>query len=138
VHRIGHAQGCVVGRLRTDIPGVEVLVANHHGSNGVLTLFSGRGDRLWTIQPDYYYLGRTPLVTWGSTETQLIWVNTSGVAQALYDGYGRRVKPLPALSRLYEGHERQEVTAQVVRLGHAQTDFLSLTVDGRMYVFGPG
>lgn len=52
-HRVGHAQGCVLAKVRTDLPGQQVLVATRWGNMGILTLLSGRGERLWTIQPDY-------------------------------------------------------------------------------------
>ena len=49
VHRVGHAQGRTVGKVRQDLPGTEVLVATRWGNYGILTLFSGRGERLWSI-----------------------------------------------------------------------------------------
>lgn len=136
VHRIGHAQGRVLGRVRSDLPGTQVLAACRWGNMGILTLFSGSGDRLWSIQPDYVGQGATP-VSWGDSETQLIWVNTSRAAMGLYDGYGRLAKPLPALQHLFGDRMRREVQAAVVRVGHDSTPLLSLTVDGRMHMFAP-
>jgi hypothetical protein len=136
VHRIGHAQGRFVGRLRADLPGEQILAVTRWGNYGILTLFSGRGERLWSIQPDYIGQGSCP-VQWGAADTQLIWVNTSGPIQALYDGYGQRVKALSELSLLWGDRMRRDVATGVIRMGSDVTDYLSLTVDSRMFVFGP-
>lgn len=135
-HRVGHAQFRSVGRLRTDYPGMQVLVANRWGNMGILTLFSGHGDRLWTIQPDYIGEGSRP-VRWGDGETDLIWANTSGPVQAFYDGYGRLVKRLPQLSRLWGQRMRKHVQRSVERMGADPRDLLALTVDDVLYAFGP-
>ena len=138
VHRIGHAQGRIVGKVRPDLPGTEVLVATRWGNYGILTLFSGRGERLWSIQPDYVGQGATPLA-WGSEGHKLIWTNTSRDAQALWDGHGRRVKRLPALSRVWGDRMGREVGrgGSPLRMGRYEGDYLTLTVDGAMHVFGP-
>ncbi|MBM3211483.1 hypothetical protein FJZ33_04630, partial [Candidatus Poribacteria bacterium] len=47
-HRVGHAQGRYVGKVRKDISGEQILVATRWGNMGILNLFSGYGDRLWT------------------------------------------------------------------------------------------
>jgi hypothetical protein len=136
IHRVGHAQGRVIGKVRGDLPGEEVLVACRWGNMGILTLFSGYGDRLWSIQPDYIGQGSCP-VTWGNEEEQLIWMNTSGPVQSLYDGYGRRVKDLPELRRLWGNRMRREVSTRVIRMGNDPTELLCIAVEGKMYIFGP-
>jgi hypothetical protein len=136
VHRIGHAQGRHVAKLRADLPGRQVLAVTRWGSYGILTLFSGHGDRLWTIQPDHIGQGSCP-VWWGHGETQLIWTNTTGPVQALYDGHGRKVKELPALRALWGARMKRDVQAQVLRFGTDPTEHLCLTVDGVLYAFGP-
>ncbi len=137
VHRIGHAQGRVIGRFRDDLPGVQLLAACRWGNMGILTLLSGQGERLWSIQPDYIGQGAAP-VTWGKRATQLIWTNTTAQAQAFYDGYGRRVKTLPALGALIAGRMRRDVSASVERIGDSAQDLLTITVDGVLHAFGPG
>jgi hypothetical protein len=136
VHRIGHAQGRHVGKLRADLPGQQVLAITRWGSYGILTLFSGRGDRLWTIQPDQIGQGSCP-VWWGERDTQLIWTNTTGPVQALYDGYGRKVKDLAALRKLWGRRMRRDVQTSVLRFGADPTEHLCLSVDGKLYAFGP-
>ena len=136
VHRVGHAQGRFVGRVRGDLPGEQVLVACRWGNMGILTLFSGRGERLWSIQPDWTGQGTCP-VAWGGGEPKLLWANTSGPVQAFFDGEGRRVKPLPQLRRLWGGRMRRDVATRVVRLGTEPGDLLCVVADGMMYVYGP-
>jgi len=135
-HRIGHAQGRVIGKVRNDIPGEQILVATRWGNMGILTLFSGHGDRLWTIQPDYIGQGSCP-VKWGDVNPQLIWMNTTGPVQSFYDGYGRCVKELTELRRLWGERLRTNAGARPIRMGTDTTDFLCLSLDGNMYVFGP-
>lgn len=135
-HRVGHAQGRFVGKVRDDIPGEQVLVATRWGNMGILTLFSGYGDRLWTIQPDYIGQGSRP-IQWGNLKSKLIWTNTTGSAQAFYDGYGRRVKELTELRRLCGDRLRTGFGVSANRIGRDATDYLCLSLDGKMYVFGP-
>ena len=135
-HRIGHAQGRFIGKVRDDIPGEQILVATRWGNMGILTLFSGHGDRLWTIQPDYIGQGSCP-IQWGNVNPELIWMNTTGPVQSLYDGYGRRVKELMELRRLWGERLRTNVPARPIRLGKDRTDYLCLSLEGKMYVFGP-
>ncbi len=136
-HRVGHAQFRTVGRYRTDYPGRQVLVANRWGNMGILTLFSGSGDRLWTIQPDYIGEGSYP-VRWGQRDTDLLWANTSGSVQALYDGCGRKVKEMPALTEVWGRRMRNQVQRSVVRMGTDPRELLTLTVDGILYAWAPG
>ena len=99
-HRMGHAQDYTRVKVRADLPGEQILVVTRWGNMGILSLFSGYGDRLWTIQPDYLGQGSTG-VHWGNMETQLIWMNTSGPVQSFYDGCGRRVKQLTELQHIW-------------------------------------
>ena len=136
VHRVGHAQGRQVGNIRGDLPGREVLVACRWGNMGILTLFSGNGDRLWSIQPDYLGQGSCP-VSWGGRGEQLIWANTSSEVQGFYDGYGRRVKDLPEIRELYGGRMRRDATTMVVHVGEDERDLLCLRTEDSLNVFGP-
>jgi hypothetical protein len=135
-HKVGHAQGRFVGKMRNDIPGEQILVATRWGNFGILTLFSGKGERLWTIQPDNVGQGSRP-VTWPGSDTQLIWANTTGPVQAFYDGHGRSVKQLPELARLWGDRAVREVSAVPIRMGADGIEYLSLTVDGTLHAFAP-
>ena len=136
VHRVGHAQGRVVGKVRKDIPGQQVLVVCRWGNMGILDLLSGHGDRLWRIQPDYVGQGSAP-VTWGDEEEQLIWMRTTGPVQSLYDGYGQRVKDLPELQRLWGNRPGSDVSTKIARMGDDPRELICIIVDGKMYAFGP-
>jgi len=136
IHRVGHAQGRSIVKVRKDFPGKQVLTACRWGNMGILNLFSGYGERLWTIQPDYIGQGASP-VTWGNSEEQLIWTNTSGQVQAFYDGYGRRVKVLHKLQKLWGNRMRRDVGISVTRMGNDSTELICLAFDGKMYAFGP-
>jgi outer membrane protein assembly factor BamB len=136
-HRVGHAQGRCEGKLRDDLPGTEILVATRWGNYGILTLFSGRGERLWSIQPDYVGQGSVPVV-WGSQGHKLLWTNTSSDSQAFWDGHGRLVKPLSALRETWGDRMRRDVGCVAgIRLGVDPTECIGMTVDSKLHVFGP-
>ncbi|HOS43846.1 MAG TPA: hypothetical protein PK794_09170, partial [Armatimonadota bacterium] len=134
VHRIGHAQGHHVARLRDDLPGQQVLVYTRWGNPGIQTLFAGDGSRLWAIQPDFAGQGSRP-VRWG--DRTLVWMNTSAAAQGLYDGHGRKVKDLPALRALLAGVLRKDFHAFPARLGADAREMLCVAVGGTLSAFAP-
>ncbi len=136
IHRVGHAQGRLIGKVRKDIPGQQILVACRWGNMGILTLFSGYGGKLWTIQPDYLGQGSCP-ITWGDPDEQLIWMNTSAEVQSLYNGHGQRVKVLNQLRDLWGNRMRRDVATSVLRMGDDPTELICLTLDGKTYAFGP-
>ena len=125
-----------MGKFRSDLPGEQIHAVTRWGNMGIQTLFSGSGDRLWTRQPDYVGQGSCP-VWWGDSETQLLWVNTSEHANALYDGCGHKVKDLDAIRELRRGRMAGEVRSSVERLGEDPRDLLCVTVDDTMHVFAP-
>lgn len=136
VHRIGHAQGRVACNLRPDLPGSQLLAVTRWGSYGIITLLAGDGSRLWSIQPDYIGQGCVQ-VNWNGRN--LLWTNTSGAVQALYDGYGRKVRHLPELGRIFADQPPRfrAVAARVVRRGLDSREMLSLQSADRLYVFAP-
>ena len=134
-HRVGHAQGREIGKVCADIPGKQVLVVCRWGNFGILNLFSGSGDRLWTRQPDYYGQGSC-FAQWAGKK--YIWMNTSSAVQSLYDGYGRRVKKLDAITRQWGDEITSGATPLTGRLGTSNDDLLCLAVDGKLHMFGSG
>jgi hypothetical protein len=136
VHRIGHAQNYTTGKVRPDLPGMEVVVTTQWGNFGIVTLLSGRGERLWTIQPDYVGRGATP-VRWGSAGHRFVWTNTSARAQAFYDGHGRLVKRLPELSRVWGNGMDHVRRGTVIHMDRDPGDYLTLASEGVLYIFGP-
>ncbi len=134
-HLVGHAQWGMACKVRDDLPGRQVLVGTRWGNYGILTLFSGRGDRLWSIQPDYVLQGSAP-VQWTPTGPQHIWCCRSLQAMGLYDGFGRLVKPLAKLRQLYESGTKKPT--QVLRQTPDGPDLLGLRIGDRLHLFGAG
>jgi len=132
-HLIGHAQWALPCKVRDDLPGTEIMVGTRWGNFGILTLFSGRGDRLWSIQPDYLLQGSGP-VQWTPDGPQLIWCCRSAMAMGLYDGHGRRVKSLDRIRALYgEGTKKP---TQVLRRTPDGTDLLGVQRGDTLHLFG--
>lgn len=94
IHYVGHAQGLSFGDFRHDVPGLEVLCGCRWDNYGILNLFSGRGERLLTFQPDSVCEGGIP-VNWAGDGEELILIATSSKSIGLWDGYGRKVVTFP-------------------------------------------
>ena len=92
-HFVGHAQGLCVGQFRPDLPGKQFLVGCLWGNQGIRTLFSGTGEKLWTIEPDNHGAYDIPL-RWAPDRDYFLVVSTPKAA-GLYDGYGRMLLPFP-------------------------------------------
>ena len=136
-HRVGHAQGREIGSVCNAGAGAgaeQVLVVCRWGTFGILNLFSGNGDRLWTRQPDYYGQGSC-FVRWAGKS--YIWMNTSAVVQSLYDGRGKKVKTLDSITRHWGDEIESGASQMKARLGTTTDDYLCLTVDGKLLMFGP-
>lgn len=92
-HDVGHAQSLQIGNFRSDIPGTQFLVGCRWGNPGTRVLFSGSGERLWTIEPDSSYASDLP-VRW-EPDRDLILVLSTPQAAGFYDGWGRRISGFP-------------------------------------------
>lgn len=134
-HRVGHAQGGCPCKLREDLPGREVVVGTRWENYGIITLFSGRGDRLWSIQPNYIL--SLPPVQWLDKGPQFLWISACRETQGLYDGYGRLVKPLRKIRKLWENKTPMDVSSRVIKRDLKGPDLLAVTIDDRIHVFGP-
>ncbi len=135
VHRVGHAQGQQVCRLRDDMPGRQVLVHTRWANFGILTLFSGLGERLWSIQPGYIPTAHP--VQWLPEGPQHLWTTATRECLALYDGSGRAVLPLDAVADAWGERSASQVSTSVLRASPGGHDLLALTIDDRMLLFGP-
>jgi hypothetical protein len=124
VHRVGHAQGHVVGDMRGDFPGQEVLVGCRWHNYGIATLFSGYGDRLWSLQTNSFS-GEGYPVRWGSKRLILM-------DDMLYDGEGFRIKDLAGLRRM--GGNISVING----IGKDPSDVLCVNADNKLYLFSPG
>ncbi|MDO8586790.1 MAG: hypothetical protein Q7T82_07075 [Armatimonadota bacterium] len=90
---VGHAQSLIAGRFRTDLPGKQLLVGSLWGNPGARTLFTGTGEKLWTMEPDNTEAYDIP-VRW-TADRDLFLLVSSTKAAGLYDGHGRRLVPFP-------------------------------------------
>ena len=133
-HRIGHAQWGLPCSVRGDLPGKQAMIGTRWENYGILTLFSGRGERLWTIQPDYVLQGTCP-VQWVPGGPEHIWVNTSLRGMGLYDGHGRLAKPLDKIRALY-GCGTNKPTIELRRAPEGPS-LLGLRVGDDLRLFGP-
>ena len=99
-------------------------------------LHSGRGERLWTIQPDYILQGTRP-VQWVADGPQHIWLNTSLAGLGLYDGHGRMVKTLDRICKLWSGLTPADVRSITLRREPEGRDLLGVRVGDTLHLFGP-
>lgn len=95
-HRIGHAQCLSIGNYRPDLPGSEIWVGTRWGSPGILTLFSGKGEKLFSFNPDCIGQGGVP-VNWTGDGRELLLLSSSRDAFGLYDAQGQKVVTFPEI-----------------------------------------
>lgn len=136
VHRTGHAQWGLPCKVRDDLPGRQLLTGTRWANFGIITLLSGRGERMWTLQPDYILQGTRP-VQWFEEGPQHIWLNTSAEAQGLYDGYGNFVRPLDPVRQLWKDHTPMDINSRVLRRSPKGPDLLAVQVEDRIHLFAP-
>ncbi|HRU04273.1 MAG TPA: hypothetical protein P5137_00700 [Candidatus Brocadiia bacterium] len=134
VHRMGHAQWALPCRLRTDLPGQQVLVGTRWGNFGILSLFDAAGERLWTRQLDYMLQGACP-VQWTQAVPQLLWINTSIEPFGLYDGAGQMVRPLEKMRDVARQHGCPALTGVRLSPGPGRPDFLALRIADTLHLF---
>ncbi len=134
VHRVGHAQGRSVANYRPEEPGLEVLVGCRWDNYGILSLFSGRGERLLRFQPDFVGQGGHP-VNWTGDGEELLLISSSPEALGLYDGWGRRVVQIP--EEVLPWREFYGGTFLVADVLGDPRDELIAVADGRVRVLTP-
>jgi hypothetical protein len=93
-HPVGHAQCVAVAKFRADLPGLQVRVGNRWGNYGIITLFTGGGEKITSFEPDNVSQGGTP-VNWTGEGEELQLITTSPQAFGMYDAYGRKVVEFP-------------------------------------------
>lgn len=130
-HRIGHAQGISIGNFRPDLSGLEVLVGTRWGNYGILTFFSGRGEKLFYFQPDYVSQGGPP-VNWRGDGQEFLFLFSTASVCGLYDAYGRKVVELPEEVRR-DYYAKTSPIAQDI-IGDPR-DELIFAVDGKLYIY---
>ena len=91
---LGHAQTLMTGNYRPDLSGLETWVCTRWGNYGIRALYSSRGERLFTFQPDYGENAGPP-VNWSGDGEELALHWTSPRCFGLFDAYGRKVVEIP-------------------------------------------
>jgi len=138
IHRIGHAQWGIPMKVRDDLPGRQILCGTRWGNMGIMSLLTNRGERLWTIQPDYIAQG-TCAVQWNPQGAQHIWVNTTRHTQGLYDGYGRMVSTLEPIREIWGNREARQVKSMALKRTPADAqNTLGIVIDDAVHLFEPG
>ncbi len=93
-HPIGHAQTTCLGKLRADVPGLQLIVNTYWGEPGVTIILDERGKLLREFEPMHYACLLQP-VNWTDDGTDLILLSPHVDQGGLIDGRGRRVVMFP-------------------------------------------
>jgi hypothetical protein len=137
-HRVGHSQGIYAGNFRPDLPGLEMWMGDRWDNYGVLILFDGRGERLFSFEPDNISQGG-PAVNWTGDGQELMLLGTSKQAHGLYDAYGRKVVTFPEAAPTDEPGQPywpyQETVTQPLNLTGDVRDELVLIHDGVVTIY---
>jgi hypothetical protein len=94
-HRIGHAQNLTVANFRSDLPGLEILIYNYWGNQGIAYLFNADGELYHDFEPSNHGSVCLP-VNWTGRDEEFWCLSPNTTYGGLYDGLGRRVLKFPA------------------------------------------
>ena len=93
-HRIGHAQNPVIGKFRTDLPGLQAASINFWGNQGILHFYDGEGNIYHDAEP--VNLGSMCLpINWTGEEPELFVHSPNPTYGGMFDGWGRPVVMFP-------------------------------------------
>lgn len=93
-HRLGHAQTQSVGRYRTDLPGLQILIANFWRNTGIVTLLDADAN---ILAQDEMIPGSSHLepVNWRGDGQELALLSGNIREGGMIDGHLRRVVVFP-------------------------------------------
>lgn len=93
-HYIGHGQNPAVANFRADLPGLETVLINFWGNQGIIHFCDARGNIYHDFEPNQYGSMCLPINWTGRSEEYF--VHSSNVEEGgLFDGWGRRVLVFP-------------------------------------------
>ena len=93
-HRVGHAQNLTVANFRSDLPGLEVLVFNYWGNQGIAHFYNADGELYHDFEPANH--GSTSLpVNWTGKDEEFWCLSPNPELGGLFDGWGRKVVQFP-------------------------------------------
>lgn len=98
---ICHAQRISTANYRPDLPGYETAVTTFWGSQGIVLLYDGHGNVLYSDEPGTNGNVIIP-VNWTGDGKDLILLNADCEKGGMIDGWGRQVVPFPE-----DGHPTQ-------------------------------
>lgn len=124
---IGHAQRISAGNYRPSDKGYEIAVTTYWGSQGIIFIYNGKGELLFSFEPGTNGNLITP-VDWTGTGQDLILLNGNVAKGGLIDGYGRQVVVFPN-----DGHP--ELCAEVVQFNGNQLDKIVLWDQFEMFIY---
>lgn len=124
---IGHAQRISVGNFRPELDGLEIAVTTYWGHQGILYLYSGTGDMLYSSEPGTNGIMITP-VNWTGDGQDLIFLNGNVEKGGMMDGYGRRVVIFPD-----DGHP--DLCSEVIDLTEDCRDEVVLWDNKKMFIY---
>ena len=94
-HRIGHAQNLTVANFRSDLPGLEILIHNYWGNQGIAHFYNAEGELYHDFEPSNHGSVCLP-VNWTGNDEEFWCLSPNTKYGGLYDGLGRRVLKFPA------------------------------------------
>jgi rhamnogalacturonan endolyase len=94
-HRIGHAQNLTVANFRSDLPGLEILIHNYWGNQGIAHFYDAEGELYHDFEPSNHGSVCLP-VNWTGGEEEFWCLSPNTKYGGLYDGLGNRVLKFPA------------------------------------------
>ncbi|TCT13109.1 hypothetical protein EDC18_10972 [Natranaerovirga pectinivora] len=124
---IGHAQRISAGNFRPEEKGYEIAITTYWGSQGIVMIYNGKGERLYSFEPGTDGNMITP-VNWTGDGQDLILLNGNVEKGGMIDGYGRRVVTFPD-----DGHP--DLCAEVIDLTGDCREEIVLWDKEKMYIY---
>jgi hypothetical protein len=91
---VGHAQRISAGNYRPDLPGLELAVSTYWGSQGIVYIYSCKGELLHSFEPGTDGNVIAP-VNWTGDGRDLLLLNGNVERGGMLDGFGCRVVTFP-------------------------------------------
>jgi hypothetical protein len=92
--KIGHAQSPSVGKLRMDVPGQQLIVANFWRNPGIITIFDHEGNIVAQEEPVHHASPLAP-VNWRGDGQEFAMLSANIREGGMLDGHLRRVVMFP-------------------------------------------
>jgi hypothetical protein len=124
---IGHVQRISAGKFRPELEGLQIAVTTYWGNQGIIYLYSCKGEMLYSFEPGTNGNMITP-VNWTGDGQDLILLNGNVEKGGMIDGYGRRVVVFPD-----DGHP--DLCAEAIDLTGDCRDEIVLWDSKKMFIY---